>query len=214
VFKAVAPGAAGNGVTVTIAKVQTAADAGKATFDLAVAERAEFPDLSTDKTADRFVGKVLGPPAAGAAGPPLVQLKAAPADSVPYPKAGTFTSAEGKAVEIAVPTAADDKATAFTLVTSDKAPVGPVAAVEVKAADAGKGVFALSVTRTTSKAGAKLGELLTPASASAKAFAHAVTVEAPAGKPVAVPAPGTYTLAGGAEAQKAAQSSVTVFTNG
>jgi hypothetical protein len=207
VFRAAREGEAGNGITVTVSKLAPdAATPGNSKLDLVVVESAEFKGLSTQQANAKFVGKVLD----AAASPPLVKLKAALAADIEYPLAGTYEAA-GPA-DIVVPQKADATKSSFVLVDADGA-AGPVASVVVTATDEPAKVFALKVTRTTKLAGAKLVDVTTAGSAAANAVKHVIVVEAPTGKPPALPKAGDYKLSGGSSevTVPAAKSSIVTF---
>src|SRR6266545_1801078 len=135
VFQATLSGAAGNAVTLTVAKVvpdpAKPPDPKNATFDLSVKESAVYPQLSVDAAADNFVADVLGTDADLVSPDGLVHLKAPVADPLPLPKGGTYQLGAGGTQTVAVPQAAAANQTAFTLEARDTDVTAPLTKVVI-----------------------------------------------------------------------------------
>lgn len=209
IFRAARDGAAGNNITVSITKVEPdTVTPGNSKLDLTIVETVAFPELSTKKAETaKFVGNLLET----GAKPWLVKLQGPVAADVEYPKAGPHERVGG-AAEIKVVQKADANKSSFVLVDADGV-TAPTLTCVITATDEANNRFAMQVTRTTKKIGAKLSDLVTPGSADANAVKHAIIVEAPGGKP-ALPEVRDYQLAGGKDSttNPAVKSSIVIFT--
>lgn len=207
VFRAARQGAAGNGITVTVTKVEPdAATPADSKLDLTVVETVEFKGLSVVQTDAKFVGTLLG----AAASPPVVKLKVPLAATIEYPFAKTYSVTAP--ADLTVVQKADNTQTSFVLVDADGVS-GPTISVVVTEESAT--VFNLTVTRTTTKAGAKVSTVITRPSGDSDALKHAIVVDKPDGKPAALPKKDTYTLSGGSSevTVPAAKSAIVTFTD-
>ena len=210
VFRATRAGVAGNNITVSIMKVEPdVVTPGNSKLDLTVVESVEYKDLSTDSTNAGFVGTRLDT----AALPQLVKLKAALTADIEYPLAGKYDATSPD--DIKVTQQAGAAKTSFVLVDADGV-TGPGISVVVTAPDKNSKLFALTVTRTTTKLGATLSTLVTPLSADADSLKHAIVVVTPTGTQPALPELGKYGLIGGSDktTSPAVESAVVAFTDG
>jgi hypothetical protein len=194
VITAKAPGAAGNNIVVTVSNV----DANAGTFDAEVEEQETYEGLTKDT-----VKNVLGTAAGGGMSPGLVFVSSAGAPTQPANGVYPIIADPGGSGNYIADIGDGAGGTAFSAQSRAVDAEATNTVVEIK--DANPNTFTLVATWKKPKA---VGLQPTGLQGS---FTYEITVAAPAGGQLGLPAAGTVALRGGANAAAPATASATVF---
>jgi hypothetical protein len=197
-IRATQPGTTGNVIQVTISNVSTTAK----TMTIAVSATEVYAGLTT-----ATIGDALGTSAATANG--LVYLQS---NNNQPPAAFTGNISTAPDLNCAIPEAADSTKTAFVVAATDSAEAADAVNISISVAPdpTPATTFALTASWTKTQSNITLPMLTTTAT---NPFGLLVTFSGPADGPL--PAPGTVTLQGGANASSspAAPASVNVLSS-
>jgi len=189
-----APGAAGNNISITFSNV----NAGAGTFDAEVEEQETYEGLTKDT-----VKNVLGTAPGGGTSPGLVFVSSAGAPTQPANGMYPIIADPGGSGNYIADIGDGAGGIAFTVQSRAVDAEATNTVVEIK--DANPNTFTLVATWKKPKA---VG--LQPAGLQGS-FAYEITVAAPAGGQLDLPAPGTVALRGGSNGAAPAAASATVF---
>ena len=196
VVKAKTPGSSGNAVLLEFKNFDTGANP---KFDAAVSETDTYTSLQPDK-----VQTVLGSTASNGSRPGLVFVPGTAPAATAIPKAGVYTLAGATAATADIPLNTGS-GTAFKVQAKGDGADGALTSVEIKDVDTTASTFTLVATWKKAAA-AKIA----PADIGTT-FAYEITVAPPQGAAaVGTPAPGAFTLSGGADAGSSSAASATI----
>jgi hypothetical protein len=190
-------GPSGNAIQIDITNVRPKpTDTSKKIVDASVSEADEWQML-TPATLKTVVGTSTG--TGDQRGLVFVSSSGAPVQ----PKDGTYPMTGDPATVVI--NKADGTAGAFTLTTKAGGPDAALTTIVISgAADAANpGTFSMRATWTKAAAALEAGDIQ-------GAFDYEISVDPPAGGSLAVPAPGTYPLSGGASTRAATKASVSL----
>jgi hypothetical protein len=197
VIEAKDPGSAGNGIQVEITNLRPKpTDASKKIVDAAVSETDEWR-LLTPATLKQVVG--TSATTGDQRGLVFVSSGGAPVQ----PQDGVYALTGDPATVVI--NKADATAGAFTVKAKAAGPDGALTTVTIEGAADAANPDTFSMTAKWTKAAPAL-----EAAGIEPAFAYEISVDPPDGGTLAIPAPGSYPLSGGAAAQGATKATVTV----
>jgi len=195
-------GSAGNEIQIAISNVRPKpTDASKTIFDAAVTQTLVYAML-TPATIKTVLGTAAG--SGERPGPVFVSSATAPVQ----PKNGEYSLTPGATpadpATVDIPKT-DGTAGAFGLTSKAAGADAGLTKVSITNADdvAHPGTFTLTAAWSKSAAGIEVSEIATT-------FGYELAVDPPTGGALAVPAPGTYVLSGGAEPKAASKARVTL----
>ncbi len=202
------PGSAGNYIQVTFSNiVLNLADPKKTTFDAIITETDTYDKLSIDPDSEFFISKMLGTETKAGSKPGLVHIKDADTPSLPKKEDNDYKLISGSDTQNSiVPIPHDSSSDAFHVEAKKPGEDGDNTTVTISNVNASAKTFTLVAVWNHKITSITLKNLEKDLQGSG----YEIKVAKPTGGDYAIPAPGTISLSGGADARSASKASAIV----